>query len=271
MMTRTFGTLCALGAGVGLSIFACQSDKTNQGGYGGELQVTTTSTHSTSSSTTSTSSSTTSSSTTTSTTTDTGGSGGSACQDTGGGEPANNNAPQAVDLGAMTDADPNPLPTFHGVVAGPSDVDWYTYTGTDELASFVDPERIMDPNATNVRMCAYYWCTSTLAWGPPAIGDQSGSGGAGGAGPSCPPGTTLDQQDFTGVQYGGQNLGPTPGCCTQPGTLSMHLGNDLINTYWPLTCNDPTSDDDMVVLMKIDAFPSSPAGMCVPYTVQYHF
>ena len=176
-----------------------------------------------------------------------------------------------MDLGSISDNDPPQLPTLHGVVNGPSDVDWYTYLGTDELLSYVDPERIMAPGATNVRMCAYFWCTSTLAWGPAHVGGEGGAGGAGGAGASCPPDTTLDQQDFTGVQYNGENLGLTPGCCTNPGILTFHLGDDLTHTYWPFTCGDPMSDDDMKVLLKIDAQPGAPGNMCASYTVGYHF
>jgi hypothetical protein len=271
MTTRILATMITLGAGVGLSMFACQSSETSSGGYGGELPNTTTSsttTQTTSTSTTTathtTTTSTTSSTTTTTSTTTT------ACPDTNNGEP-NNNPAQAKDLGYINDADPSPLPTLHGVVAGSSDVDWYTYRGNDvQGLAVVDPERTFNPSVNNVRMCAFYWCVNGILSHVPDLG--SGGGGGGAPTGSCPSGTEFSTFDFSGVTIGGTQLGDTVGCCTLSGTTTFHLGGQWPLEDWPLACPaDALGDDTMQVMLRFDAYSGAPANMCVPYTVEYHF
>jgi hypothetical protein len=274
MSTRILATMITLGVGVGLSMFACQSSNSSNGGYGGELPNNTTSstttTSSTSSSTTShtTTTSTTSSTTSTTTTTTT----TVSCPDTNNGEP-NNNPSQAKDLGYINDADPTPKPTLHGVIAGSSDVDWYTYRGNDvQGLAVVDPERTFNPNVNNVRMCAFYWCVNGILSHVPDLG--SGGGGGGDAGPagSCPAGTEIASFDFSGVTISGTQLGETVGCCTLTGTTTFHLGGQWPAAYWPLSCPlDAAGDDTMQVMLRFDAYSGAAQDMCVPYTVEYHF
>jgi hypothetical protein len=59
-----------------------------------------------------------------------------------------------------------------GIIVGASDVDWYVYSGSDELGCSVDPTRMLMPDAPGLRMCKYFDCP--------------------GADVSCPNGTTID-------------------------------------------------------------------------------
>lgn len=196
-----------------------------------------------------------------------GGNGGSlSCEDFGDGEP-NEEPADGVNLLVCTDDDPEPWPFFAGVIDGPGDVDWYHFLGTDEPGAFVDPELSFDPEDTELTLCAYFWCTDPGAWGPPEIG----AGGAGG-GPAhvCPPGTTEATEDLSNVDFGGQNMGPAPGCCTEAGTATFHLGEDLFTNFWvPFGCS--TMTDDMKVYIRITAPHGAPAGTCEQYIVRYHF
>ena len=77
------------------------------------------------------------------------------CTDIGPGEP-NNSLPTAYSLGHISDAD------FDGsrlcaTLSGPSDVDWYTYHGSDYLLSIVDPWAKID-SSRRLRLCSYFQC-----------------------------------------------------------------------------------------------------------------
>ncbi|MBW2525866.1 MAG: hypothetical protein JRI23_16905, partial [Deltaproteobacteria bacterium] len=167
----------------------------------------------------------------------------------------------------LSDDDPDPWPSFEGVIVDASDVDWYTYLGTDDLGTWVDPEVAFAPESTDLEICMYFWCTDAAVWAPPEIG----AGGAGGGGPghSCPAGTEADVLDLSAVELGGVFMGDAPGCCTTPGTGAFHLGETLFTTYWtPFGCSGLT--DDMKVFVRVRAHHGD-APDCVPYAVDYHF
>jgi hypothetical protein len=170
-----------------LAMIACaDTDSVGAGGEGGVINVSTgvggsgqSSSNSSSGSTsgsTSSSSSTTSSSTSSSSTS----SGPPPCDDTGLGEPGNDTRAGAHSFGTIGDDDDDGG-TIPGVVASMNDVDWYTYTGSDDFGSIVDPTRsLVGPG---LEVCKYLECVD------------------GDADFSCPSNTTPDTVDGL------------PGCC----------------------------------------------------------
>lgn len=48
--------------------------------------------------------------------------------------------------------------SINGTIDGPSDVDWYVYGATDELACVVDPARTLQSISGGIRMCKYFEC-----------------------------------------------------------------------------------------------------------------
>ncbi len=144
--------------------FACASSETVDPGFeelgsGGDASssssTTSTSVASTSASTsgaTSTSATTTSTSATTTST-----SSGPQCNDPGP-EP-NETEAAATSLPAMDDCDPDPYPSFGGILADGDDVDWFKYKASDASFCSVDPLR----NFTVVggaRLCKFAKCDS---------------------------------------------------------------------------------------------------------------
>jgi len=112
----------------------------------------------------------------------------------------------AEDLGALNDADPNPLPTVSGVM-DTTDADWFFFTGTDAVGGLVDPT-VHLTTALGVRICAYYDCVN----GTPDF--------------TCDTGTVPDT-----------STAGHPGCCTSTGNeVSVSLnctgtGTDNATVY----------------------------------------
>ncbi len=79
------------------------------------------------------------------------------CPDNGFGEP-NESQATANNLGTISDAD-NAGQSFCAVLSGTNDVDWFTYKGSDQLFSEVDPFQSIS-NGTKGRFCAFYKCSS---------------------------------------------------------------------------------------------------------------
>lgn len=199
-----------------------------------------------------------------------GGTGGAAgavaCDESFHDEP-NDTPAEAVNLLVVTDDDPDPWPSFDGVIVDASDVDWYTFLGTDEPGAYVDPELSFPLASTELELCAYFWCTAAGAWGPPEIGT---SGAGGGVAHSCPAGTVPDVLDLSSIELGGVSLGDSPGCCTEPGTGAIHLGEDLWTSYLtPFGCSGLT--DDMKVYVRVGARHGASSPQCEPYEVDYHY
>lgn len=192
--------------------------------------------------------------------------GNTSCPDDGPGEP-NDQAVDAVNLVVLSDDNPDPWPTFSGVIAGSEDVDWYTYLGSDDMSGYVDPERAFQSGGADLMLCAYFWCTDAQEWGPPALGEETV-----GLPHECPPGTETATADLSSVPYGNTTLGVAHGCCTEPGTTTFHLGEDFWTTFWPFTCPSASSIvDDMMVFIRVSAHPHAAADTCVPYVIEYHF
>lgn len=63
-------------------------------------------------------------------------------------------------LGEINDNDGNGSSIF-GTLDGPDDVDWYRYTGDDDITGNVDPARFVDANAI-VRLCKFAECENGL-------------------------------------------------------------------------------------------------------------
>ncbi len=163
-----------------------------------------------------------------------GGTGGSVTGcDTGPGEPSNNAEATAAPLPAMDDADPSPHPQISGVINGNSDVDWYTYTGSDGVG-VVDPH-VTFPSDLGLRLCSYFECLAlnTLV--------------------TCPAGATADRSSAGRL-----------GCCVNAGTVSL----SVFDVY----CGEAGggNDDSLRVFIRVDG-PGLSASTCVPYTVDYHF
>ena len=132
----------------------------------------------------------------------------------------------------------------------------------------MDPERTYTAQS-DMKMCAFFWCTYVDAFGPPVIGT---AGGGGGPSHSCPSGTSAEEVDLGTVQSGGIPLGIAPGCCTEPGTETMHFGQDFVTNFWlPFTCNSPTDSDDMKVMLRFSSHDGASADTCTAYSVEYHF
>lgn len=240
---------------VALGLVACDDEETSPGPTGG---------------------STTSSTTPTGTATGSGGSGGTGICENDDHEP--NDAPTAAtELADLTDENVEPTPELSGVIDG-TDTDWYVYAGEDVYGlTVVDPEQSFESPATILRLCAYFWCSSTEAWGAPAIGSEGGSGaggsGAGGGPPThiCPEGTEEVTEDLSAYQHDGQALGLATGCCTTAGTSGFHLGGYYPTVHWPLDCPGTLDSDSMLVFLRVEKYATQPAELCQPYTVLYHF
>jgi hypothetical protein len=102
------------------------------------------------------------------------------CDDTGPGEPGNDTRATAHSFGSIGDDDDDGG-SVAGVIASMNDVDWYTYTGSDDFGSIVDPARsLVGPG---LEICKYLECIE------------------GDADFACPSNTTPDTVDGL------------PGCC----------------------------------------------------------
>lgn len=93
---------------------------------------------------------------------------GANCPDNGFGEP-NDSQATANDFGTVSDAD-SAGKNFCAVLSGPNDVDWFTYHGSDDLFSEVDPFQTIS-NGTAGRLCVFFKCDS----GTTTIGCSGGS------------------------------------------------------------------------------------------------
>jgi len=82
---------------------------------------------------------------------------GANCADNGFGEP-NEAQTNAMDFGSISDVD-TAGKTFCAILSGTSDVDWFTYQGSDDLFSEVDPFQSIS-NGTKARLCAFFGCKS---------------------------------------------------------------------------------------------------------------
>jgi hypothetical protein len=115
-----------------------------------------------------------------------GGGGGEDCVDTGISEP-NEAEASATKLGDLVDCDADSSGMVAGVLVDGSDVDWYSFNGTDGVGCTVDPTRSLaasDP----IELCKYVQCVNGTATF------------------SCPAGTTDDASPAG-----------HPGCCGSQG------------------------------------------------------
>ena len=95
--------------------------------------------------------------TTSTTTTSTGGGGaggGTLCNDWG--EP-NDSEMVAYDFGGINDCDSSGK-TINAAIVGVSDVDWYTYEGSDDLGCLVDPNCVLVTSGGVARICKFAEC-----------------------------------------------------------------------------------------------------------------
>lgn len=80
---------------------------------------------------------------------------GANCPDNGYGEP-NDSQATATNFGTISDND-SAGKSFCAVLSGTSDVDWFTYRGSDDLFSEVDPVQSIS-NGTKGQLCAFFKC-----------------------------------------------------------------------------------------------------------------
>jgi hypothetical protein len=81
-----------------------------------------------------------------------------ACTDIGDGE-SNETEATAYQLTTQAITDCNSAGgSFSGTINGASDVDWYTYEGSDTFTCVVDPTRSVSTLETPVRICKYFEC-----------------------------------------------------------------------------------------------------------------
>ncbi|MBX7078592.1 MAG: hypothetical protein K1X88_05325 [Nannocystaceae bacterium] len=64
---------------------------------------------------------------------------------------------EATALGSISDDDLETL-EFAGVLDGPDDADWFTYTGSDNLGDTVDPARTLTVPSGTLQMCKFFQC-----------------------------------------------------------------------------------------------------------------
>jgi len=134
-----------------------------------------------------------------------------------------------------------------GLIAGPDDVDWYRYSGTDDLIYVVDPFRGFTVEGDSLRVCAYYECTSGTA----KLGEQITPH-------TCPTGTEAVSSN-----------GGRPGCCTLPGTTEF--GFEIPPDDIGIVCDGTILYDNMYVYLRVDAYDGAAADTCEPYTLAYHY
>ena len=121
--------------------------------------------------------------------------GGTQCVDDG--EPGDGSESGAIDLGSVNDCDWNGGSVV-GTLSGPSDVDWFYYSGDDVAGCTVDPQRIVSSSA---RLCAFFECAS------------------GSTEVACPDGTAPETSPEG-----------RPGCCGQNTGQSFQIGD--LNCAW---------------------------------------
>jgi hypothetical protein len=159
------------------------------------------------------------------------GAGGSQCVDIGIGE-ANQTEQTAFSLSIapISDCDGDGG-VISGTVAGPSDVDWFTYRGDDTGTCSVDPYVFFDTADPGVRICVFLECVA----GATEL-------------TACPQGSD------TSVSPGGRQ-----GCCSTSGF-------DIADNF---NCSG-SMDDDAYVYMRID-HPQAPPEICDSYVLSYHY
>jgi hypothetical protein len=64
---------------------------------------------------------------------------------------------EATPLGSISDDDTETL-EFAGVLEGPDDADWFSYTGSDNLGDTVDPARTLTVPSGTLQMCKFFQC-----------------------------------------------------------------------------------------------------------------
>jgi hypothetical protein len=139
-----------------------------------------------------------------------GGQGGEPCMNTDPGEP-NDTEATAYNLGA-TDCSDSTLGKIYGILAGPEDVDWFTYNGKSGLSCQVDPTSGVSVTTGIARVCAYFACVH-------GTGTHIGS---------CPAATHSDTSPSG-----------RPGCC---GTTDFTVNLDC----------EGTSNDESLVYLRVD-------------------
>jgi hypothetical protein len=139
------------------------------------------------------------------------GSGGAMCKDLSPAEP-NQAESQAFKLKATPIGDCEGDGSITGVIKGASDVDWFTYQGTDGVCN-VDPSRTLMPSDQGLRICKYLECLNGIA----------------NTEFTCPNGTTNDKSPDG-----------RPGCC---GAGGFKIGD--------LNCKN-TIDEVAYVYIRID-------------------
>lgn len=118
-----------------------------------------------------------------------------ACEDYGA-EPHETQA-TAYSLGQITDADSNGS-FVCGTVAGPDDVDWYTFSGVDAFLNVVDPSRTLVAQSDSARLCVYLQCDkgqTSVVCGANSTPDTAPMGQKG----CCGQGTVSPKLDCTGL------------------------------------------------------------------------
>ena len=118
-----------------------------------------------------------------------------------------------------------------GVLAGPDDVDWYTYRGDDTSWGVADPTVSWILEAPGARVCIFLACLSVPTEFPNG----------------CPSGSYPESSGAGRI-----------GCCST-GSLTLDDYN----------CTG-SSDEDAYVYIRIDA-PGAPADLCASYRASYHF
>ncbi len=86
-------------------------------------------------------------------------------------------------VGMLTCKDTD-IHAMHGTIAGPTDIDWFTYEGKDSIGCLVNPTLTVVSTTGPLQVCSYFFCT------------------AGTASVTCPAGTMSDTDPFG-----------DPGCC----------------------------------------------------------
>jgi hypothetical protein len=129
----------------------------------------------------------------------------------------------AIALKAINDCDGSGG-SITGIIESGTDVDFFTYAGSDTFGCTVDPTML---GPTTMRLCVFAKCTSGTS--------------------------TTFKSCMKGIKT---TISGIDGCCGDGGAQIDY------------TCPALGTDDSATIWMSVD---SKGAGVCLPYTVTYHF
>ena len=161
--------------------------------------------------------------------------GGAQCVDS---DDAGETEDKAMPLKDVSDTDSDAEnEVVSGVISGPTDVDWYTYKGTDSTGPSVDPTRTIEVENDKIayQLCKFVKCKSGTFAG------------------QCPDNTTPATSKVQKLK----------GCCASSTAGSFTIAPSALSDL----C-DGTSNDDATIFIRVD----NPLGnACGKYTLHYHY